>query len=269
VIAGPDVAWVREWRRPDGGGCFRLGREGQKLIADWEGCGTLRASPTGDDVEVTPRADLTPTDADKWSRGPVRALLRHLEGRPTLHASAVAIDDRAMLFLGDSGAGKSTMAAFCCLKGGASLLADDLAEIEVVDGNLRVNPTDDGHWLRDDTAIALGRPRRCDAAKERVAAPRASPEPVRLAAIVALTFAEVERPTVSPVRGEEAFAVLNAGYVRFIVDDAQVHLRDLEIMSMIAAAVPVVRLARSRSLAAVELTVAAVRDIHHAGLGGR
>jgi hypothetical protein len=43
-----------------------------------------------------------------------------------LHASAVLVDGRAVLFLGHSGQGKSTLAAFCDGPGGLPRIADDI-----------------------------------------------------------------------------------------------------------------------------------------------
>ncbi len=253
------VRWVREWRGPDGR-CFRVGREGARLVADWEGFGMLRASQSGADVEVIPCAHLRPAEARKWRGGPVRALLRHLDGRPTLHGSAVAYDGRAFVFLGESGAGKSTCAAALCRRSRAELLADDLTEIEFVQGKPAVAPTDGEHWLFSDSAEALGHA-PATVRKDLVPAARVSAGVCPLAAVIALTFSEVDVPVATPVRGEEAFATVNAGYARFIVDDASVHLRDLEHMATIVAAVPVLRFARPRSLAGLADTTSVLESL--------
>src|SRR5262245_4120544 len=50
----------------------------------------------------------------------------------TLHASAVAFGDRVVAFMGDQGAGKSTLAAHC-VQAGAKLVADDLLRVETSD----------------------------------------------------------------------------------------------------------------------------------------
>jgi len=140
------------------------------------------------------------------------------------------------------------------------LLADDLAELEAVDGALVVAPTDGGgHWLLQDSAQALGHPAP-RSRKERITAPSLARAGAPLAAVVALAFADIETPIVSPIRGEAAFTVINEAYVRFVVDDVAVHLRDLELISTLVAAVPVVRLTRPRSLRALESTSGALEQ---------
>lgn len=48
----------------------------------------------------------------------------NLRGEPVLHASAVAMGDRAVAFMGASGMGKSTLATLLCARG-AQLITDD------------------------------------------------------------------------------------------------------------------------------------------------
>jgi hypothetical protein len=62
--------------------------------------------------------------------GTVSALLLTLRGKTVLHASAVAIDESALVFVGQSGRGKTTLAALMCLEG-AQLVTDDVLTIDV------------------------------------------------------------------------------------------------------------------------------------------
>jgi hypothetical protein len=59
------------------------------------------------------------------------------EGRYVLHAAAVALDGRAVVALGHSGAGKSSL-GLAALDAGLELLTDDLAIVEPCDGGLLV-----------------------------------------------------------------------------------------------------------------------------------
>lgn len=58
----------------------------------------------------------------------------NLRGEPVLHASAVAMGDRAVAFLGASGMGKSTLATLLCAHG-AQLITDDVLRL-VRDGDI-------------------------------------------------------------------------------------------------------------------------------------
>jgi hypothetical protein len=57
--------------------------------------------------------------------GTVSAFLLALRGETMLHASAVVIEERALGFVGQSGRGKSTLAALMCTSG-AGLITDDV-----------------------------------------------------------------------------------------------------------------------------------------------
>ena len=59
--------------------------------------------------------------------GPIIGFVLHLRGTPCLHASAVAVDGRAIAFLGHSGAGKSTTAAAFVRRGFRGVTDDVLA----------------------------------------------------------------------------------------------------------------------------------------------
>jgi hypothetical protein len=244
------VTWTREWG--DGSHWqLRVGRDGSRLVAEWAGLGALRVGTDGSDPVVTVAARVESVEEHRWREGPLRALLRHLEGRPTLHASAVSLGGNALLFLGDSGAGKSTCAADLCGRVGGELLADDLAEVDLLGDRVVVSPTADHHWLLGDSASALGHPPPTRP-KDAVPAARVAPEPRRLAAIVVLAFGPESSPTtLTSVRGRSAFSVINAGYARFVVDDARIQLRDLDLIGRIAGSVPVHTLTRPRSFAAL------------------
>jgi hypothetical protein len=60
--------------------------------------------------------------------GPILGLLLRLRGAVCLHASAVSIGDRAIVFLGSEGAGKSTTAAVFARQG-FSVLSDDIVAL--------------------------------------------------------------------------------------------------------------------------------------------
>jgi len=92
---------------------FNFGDAGRVLVRD------------GRDVvvEAPPEADMALLRL--YLFGSVMGMICHQRGLIGLHASAVAINGRAVAFTGQPGAGKSTLAAHC-LAAGAQLVADDL-----------------------------------------------------------------------------------------------------------------------------------------------
>jgi hypothetical protein len=71
--------------------------------------------------------------------GPVLGLLLRFRGVVCLHASAVTLGDRAVVFLGPEGAGKSTTAASMAQRGHA-VIADDVVGLVEQNGRFSVLP---------------------------------------------------------------------------------------------------------------------------------
>lgn len=77
-------------------------------------------------------------------------------GHLVLHASAVQMPDgRVVAFLGESGWGKSTLAAALQV-GGCRLLSDDSVSLRVVEGGVLLVPSYTGLRLNDDSIATLG-----------------------------------------------------------------------------------------------------------------
>ena len=109
---------------------------------------------TGDRVSVHWSAPLNDADAASYLSGSVLAFVLRLRGSVPLHASAVVIDGRAVLFVGDSWAGKSsTAAAFSIL--GFPVLSDDIVRIDVGDGDLAAYPSHPRLNVWPDSAATL------------------------------------------------------------------------------------------------------------------
>lgn len=62
-----------------------------------------------------------------------------LRGHACLHASGVVVEDRAVLFVGDSGMGKSTTAGYFA-RSGFPLLTDDFVVLRQYDGQIWIDP---------------------------------------------------------------------------------------------------------------------------------
>ncbi len=109
-VSSDTIHWLHQWP-PTGPVAVSPGRAADDLIAEWPGFGTLRSDAAGTRSEFTPGRDAPPHVQERLGEV-VAALLRHLRGGITLHASERQLG-RAWRWLacGESGAGKSTLAA--------------------------------------------------------------------------------------------------------------------------------------------------------------
>jgi hypothetical protein len=82
----------------------------------------------GTDVVVAAHPDAAPNEVRLFLYGSVLGAILQQRGILTIHASAVTDGERAILFAGPSGHGKSTLAA-CFLDAGYRLLSDDVVAI--------------------------------------------------------------------------------------------------------------------------------------------
>lgn len=101
----------------------------QRLYWPFLGAAEIRANRH---VLLTPKKNVDCSMFALAIIGPVMALLLHQREFLTLHASCVAVTGRAVSFLGDKGAGKSTMAA-ALIAAGHSLVADDITAVSSED----------------------------------------------------------------------------------------------------------------------------------------
>ena len=114
------------WVRYTDGTEFLIGPSGRSVLTSW---------PPG----------LTFEDAMVYLLGPVFGILLRIRGRTCLHASVVAVEERAFAFVGPGGAGKSTTAA-AFAQAGYKVLSDDLLALCERDGGFWAEP---GYsWLR-------------------------------------------------------------------------------------------------------------------------
>jgi len=120
---------LRIWEIDDGAYLRMDYSDGHQFWLDRAGGQVWGVWPEGSSLE----------EATSYLLGPVMGVLLRHRGIICLHASAVAINDRAVAFVGPPGAGKSTMAA-ALAQGGCRVLADDIATIEERDGVFYVHP---------------------------------------------------------------------------------------------------------------------------------
>ncbi len=263
-----DVVWTGEVHE-DGELCFRLGREGDKFIAEWPGICTLRARADGAWSELLPAPGADRELVDKLHGGLAKALLRHLSGELTLHASAAVIDGVAVACAGESEAGKSTTAAALVAHHGGELLADDTLALVIREGYVGVQPTERVSWLLRDARAAFGLPSDETWSKVPIAPKRAARGEARLGALVLLAWDdELPGPRVRRLRGHEAVASLVPSVVRFVVDEPARNRREMEQLADLTQTVPVYELVRPHRMELLSATSDELRALARAA-GGR
>jgi len=139
--------------------------------------------------------------------GPGLGLILQQRGIFALHASAVVMDEVAVVFLGQNGAGKSTMAALMHARG-HRLLADDVTPIDIADDGIRVVPSFPQIKLWPDSANVVGTAEQMPilhpAFEKRALRPTAgfSSEPVALRRLYVLQRGDAfDLQALSPVAG--------------------------------------------------------------------
>lgn len=83
----------------------------------------------GNTIRIAPAPDARAPELRLFTLGSAWGALGYQRGFAMLHGSAVAVDDGAVLFVGYSTQGKSTMAAAMILRG-HRLVADDLSRVD-------------------------------------------------------------------------------------------------------------------------------------------
>jgi hypothetical protein len=255
----------------DGESRFRVGRTADGFVAEWCGLARLTVSRDGGRSELAFEDEVPEAHRRKLERGAATLLLRQLHGKLGVHGAAVAFAGRAVVLVGGSGDGKSTLAAAAC-EAGATLLADDAVAIDLQERGAVVTPTDSIHWLDDGARAALGMvavPVRGE--KAAVPPKKVGEGAVSLAAIVMLSWGEehVARasassecvPVVVGISGTGALARILPHVVRLVVDDPVLNRAELDGLHALVEHVPVHVLERVRAFDQLPATVDLIRRL--------
>lgn len=109
-------------------------------------------------LRIEPHPNLTNLyPINTWLYGTVFAYILQARGYLVLHGSAVVVDNKAVIFSGDSGAGKSTTAAAMVARG-YPLITDDVVALRYnAAGELMMLPGSQRVKLWDDALVKFGR----------------------------------------------------------------------------------------------------------------
>jgi hypothetical protein len=248
-----DVVWLTQMVR-DGCTIARVGRSNGHVVVSWPDLATLVVDRQGLDPRFEAVAGAPEPLVEKLRVGTARALVGHLRGELTLHAGAVGDGTGALAFLGDSKAGKSTLAhAMIAHDPRWRFLSDDLLR---VDGASAL-PSEKASWLAVDALAAFGiaRSERSTVVVDRVAE---APAPIRAA--IHLVWADgppsSAKITFRRLKGFSALSVLVESMVRVPLDEPELRAADIDRIARLAEHVPVFELARPHALDRLGETVA-------------
>jgi len=174
--------------------------------------------------------DLPPGPAWRWHRpffSQALPLAATLQGLELLHASAVAIDGRAIAFVGRSGAGKTSLAIHL-VAGGAQLLTDDVLALEAGRDHLMAHPgvqmanvaDEELRSLPGSARAALGTP--IGSSDKMHLAVETATTPVRLAALYFLRRdPRVDALSFEPLRPADPRLILGATFMPHVTTPAR------------------------------------------------
>ncbi|NJR40336.1 MAG: hypothetical protein HC781_17795 [Leptolyngbyaceae cyanobacterium CSU_1_4] len=115
---------------------FQMTPDGMYLF--WQEIGTFLIR-NGQEIIIDPLPEADESRLRLFILGAAMGVLLHQRGHFILHASAVAVDGVAVVFTGDKGWGKSTIAAALCQRG-HRLLADDVVALAATESEQQVIP---------------------------------------------------------------------------------------------------------------------------------
>lgn len=180
--------------------------------------------------------------------GGVLGFVLRLQGIPCLHASAVAVGDRALALVGPGGSGKSTMAA-ALARQGCAVISDDIVTLRDKDGLIEVHPGysylrlfQDSLWaLHGDAALRLMPSWNKLALHLTENGYRFQRGPVPLASVYFLgehTNAS-DAPRVEPLDAQQALHQLLANLYLNQVSEPSMRRRDFAVLARLANDIPI------------------------------
>jgi hypothetical protein len=275
TIAPARPRWYHRWRLGRGVEWVRFARVGPRYLLRFPTLADFLISGDAAEVRCRPRAGTPAGTLRHLFLNQVLPLVMGQRGRLVVHASAVVTPRGAVAFLGRSGRGKSTLAAWLWAEG-CPLVTDDCLRIEDRRGRLVAMPSHPAIRLWPSTlrrlAIEHAPARRTAHYTDKVqipvdARPRAfARRPVQLAAVYVLSPAGAGRGRV-PVRSEplstrDALVELIAHLYRLDVGSRETLRRDFHRLADIARRLPVRRLHVPRGLTRLgEVREAIERDL--------
>lgn len=144
----------QEWIFPDGTPWTRFYHSGEGYLLRFPDLGDFDVSADGRAIRAWPAPGISEDTMQHLYLNQVLPLALSKQGRIVFHASAVETENGAIAFLGESGRGKSTLAASFAA-GGRRFLTDDALLLDPAEGGYLVQPSHPSIRLWDDSQEAL------------------------------------------------------------------------------------------------------------------
>ncbi len=265
--------------------------EGAEFVPDWARVDHLRSTDSSwyrirydyrghvadcfirsDGREITIDAGAGETDAELSNliEGPILGRAMRLAGHPSLHATALAFEGRAIALMGASGVGKSSL-AWALVQQGCRLVSDDMVGLAMTRGRPVVHPGRARLRIWPDVVEGLGVdasirtalfPTTLEMTKVGVRDPDSfAREAVPFHAVYQLRprHSAAGGARIEDLPASERLAGLAANLHGVIAPDRQGRKRELALLAQIAAVVPLRALTLPHDLGALSQVAAELR----------
>lgn len=147
-------ALIHEWTLPDGALWTQIHRAESGYLLRFPELADFHVSQDARTVRGWPVPGITKHTVQHIYLNQVLPLALSKQGKLVFHASAVEIGDAGVAFMGESGRGKSTLAASFATSG-SRFLTDDGLVVESLEGDWRILPSHPSIRLWEDSQLAL------------------------------------------------------------------------------------------------------------------
>ena len=192
-------------------------------------------------------------------------------GREGVHAAAVEIEGHAVVLMGESGRGKSTLATALCARG-ARLLADDVSVLRVSDeGLVVVDPTTHRTWLAHEVAAEMTGSNGSHSPrvhKVPVDAQNPGQDPYPVGAVFVVRYQNGAPLLGDPLGKLDAFRAILSNMFNLVVRTPERARRQFQIATQIADQVPIREIRWEPGPSVADAVAECVIDAVKAGVGG-
>lgn len=227
-------------------GSFRA-EGGERVVVDLE-----EPADLGEEADLDGESIGSTKTFRRLVLGQIVSVVLHQRGHLVLHASAVERDGRAAVFLGPTGAGKTTTAA-ACYSEGFSLVDDDVVAIEFDDGDPLVRPGVSELKLFEEPASALGidvsPPDGCDHTEKRYHWPEPDEDRSSVPLGACYRLAEGDELEIEPIPPQDRLMTLISNtYTVGLLDTTETTPEHFRQCSQVVETTPIRDLTRPEAL---------------------